>query len=69
VDHQDLVHGCFLFLPLLVVLQTFDYLGYLQTLLYYPYYFWILELFVCGLDTLLTLYPFETKRESICIFN
>jgi hypothetical protein len=31
-------------LSLLVVLQTFDYLGYLHTLLYYPYYFWILEL-------------------------
>jgi hypothetical protein len=48
------------------MVQTYGFLGYLQTLLYYPYYFWILELFVCGLDTLFILCPFETKRGSIC---
>jgi len=47
VDQQDLLLGRFLFLSLSVVLQTSDYLGYSQTLLYYPYYFWILKLFVC----------------------
>jgi hypothetical protein len=48
MDQQDLVLGGFRFLSLSVVLQTFDYVGYLQTFLYYPYYFWILGLFVCG---------------------
>jgi hypothetical protein len=68
VDQQDLVHGGFLFLSLSVVLQTSDYLGFLQTLFYHPYYFWILELFVCGLDTMFTLCPFETKMGSIFNF-
>jgi len=45
MDQQDWVLGGFWFLSLLVVLQTSDYLGYLQTLLYYP--FFILELVVC----------------------
>jgi hypothetical protein len=68
MDLQDLGHGGFLFLPLLVVLQNYEFSGYLQTLLYYPYYFWILKLFVCGLDTLFTLCPLKTKRWSIFIF-
>jgi hypothetical protein len=44
VDQQDLVLGGFLFLPLSVVLQTSDYLGYLQTLLFIPVIFGLLEL-------------------------
>jgi hypothetical protein len=69
VDQQDLVHGGFFFIHLSVVLQTSNYLGYLYILLYYSYYFGILELFVCGLDILVTLCPFETKRGSICYFR
>jgi hypothetical protein len=52
VDHQVLVYGGFLFLPLSVVLQTSNYLGYLQTVLFYPYYFWILEPFFCRFSVL-----------------
>jgi hypothetical protein len=58
----------FFFLSRSIVLQTSNYLSYLQTLPYYPYYFLILELFVCGLDTLFTLCHFETKMgESIIL--
>jgi hypothetical protein len=39
VDHLDLILGRFLFLPLLVVLQNSNYLGYLQTLLFIPVIF------------------------------
>jgi len=61
-------HREFLFLSLSIVLQTSDYLCYLQTLLYYAYYFWILELFVCGLDTLSNLCLFETKNGEYLLF-
>jgi hypothetical protein len=37
VDQQDLVLEGFGFFSLLVVLQTSNFLGYLQTLLYYSY--------------------------------
>jgi hypothetical protein len=68
VDQKDLVQGGYLFLPISSVLQTSDYLGYLQTLLYYSYYFWILKIFVCGLDTLFTLCHFETKMGKCFLF-
>jgi hypothetical protein len=70
VDQQDLVHGGFLLLPLSVVLQTSDYLGYLQTLLYYPYYFLDFRTFCLWFfNTLFTHCPFETKRGSNFIFG
>jgi hypothetical protein len=66
MDQQVLVHGGFLFLPLSIVLQTSVYLGYLQTFLYYPYYFWILELFVCGFSILCL--PFFLLRQKWGVF-
>jgi hypothetical protein len=73
MDLQDLGHGGFLFLPLLVVLQNYEFSGYLQTLLYYPYYFWILKLFVCGLNNLFTLLRQKWRvfviLDEDCIFN
>jgi hypothetical protein len=66
VDQWHLVHGGFLFLPQLAILQNSYYLSYLQTLLYYPYYFWILELFVCGFSIICL--PFVLLRQKGTVF-
>jgi hypothetical protein len=62
LDHQDLVLGRFWFFYLSDVLQTSDFLGYLQTLFYYPYYFCILELVVCGFYILCLPLSFWDKK-------
>jgi hypothetical protein len=69
MDQQDLVLRGFLFLHLLVVLQTFDYLGYLQTLLFILVIFGLLELSIK--DFIYSVYPclVEKSRGSMLVFR
>jgi hypothetical protein len=57
----------FYFLPLSVVLQTYDYLGYFQTLLFIPVICGLLELSIWDLIYFVYPCPVETSRGSILL--
>jgi hypothetical protein len=65
MDQEDLVLGGFLLLPLSVLLQTSDYLGYLQTLLFIPIIFGLLEPSIWDFTYFVYPCPIETSRRSM----